>query len=99
MTMMASEPRYAESHARELIVRLQRGQDWLTKQSEYRTKGYTAAAGDDVFNEALATWTMIERILRADGFKGCIWQQEPSCPSKALLKCQVCFPHQLELWR
>lgn len=98
MTIMASEPRYAESHARELIVRLQRGQDWLTKQSEYRAKGYTLAAGDYVFNEGLSNWKMIERILRADGFKGCIWRKEPSCPSKATVKCQVCFPKQLDLW-
>lgn len=83
---------------KELLDKLRKGQEWLTKQHEYWLSDHEDAVDNATFGEQQAAWDEHERILRKGGYKGCIWQPLNRCPTASPVKCVGCMPEQPGLW-
>ena len=82
-----------------LIIRLRRGQRWLTEEHRSWMADDSRAASDEAFSAALAGWDQIERVLRCSVYTGCIWGVNRSCPQDAPVRCGGCvFGPQRPSW-
>ena len=64
-----------------LLARLQAGHVWLLDQHERWQSGDLTAATDAEFSRAWNGWWSLDESLRAEnGFEGCIYGNDKSCP-------------------
>jgi hypothetical protein len=76
--------------AREILVSLRAGQQWLTKQNEFWLAENPKSASDTRFSVALSEWDSLERVFRCSGYEGCIWGVGSSCPKESPVICDGC---------
>ena len=77
--------------AQAILARLRNGQGWLTEQHQLYLADDPAAASDERFCIALATWEQLERVFRCTGYQGCIWGPDVRCPDDAPVNCNGCL--------
>ena len=77
----------------ELLVRLQKGSQWLQKQDRLYFDGDDGKAADDyLFTQMWALWNDLELTVRhVHNYQGCIFGDGLSCPIDGPVVCEACF--------